>query len=737
MSSSSKAMNHALQLARAKTYFEKKQYADVCEVCKEILFSMPQHPEANYLIAISLFKMNVLHEAFKHLQNALLSDSAEPKYLNAYIEGLVQTYQGQQIDLLISAAQFLTVTAPRQGQSWHMLGVGLAQAKKPLEASVALQRATKLLPENPFILSSLGNALSEIGHKEEAVAAYDKAILLKPDFAMAYSNRGNALKDLLLRSEAFDSYQKALQLKPDYAEVYSNMGVLHKQLGEFGEAISAFEKSIELNPGLIPAHNNLASVLRSVGRLEESLKRCEFVLSKQSNYPEYWSNYGYSLADSFRLDDAIECFIRALSIYPDDTGDNSRQTLCSLFFILNYHPDLSAEAIYDVYCDYERKFGAPYRSFWSRFNNDKQTQRKLKIGYVSAAFAMHPCKFFLEPLMAHHDHNAFEIYGYAEIDKVDEFTERYQGYCDHWLVTTGMPDQQLANQIRSDQIDILVDISGHTGGNRLSVFARKPAPVSLHWLDFGYTTGLKAVDYYLTDNQTIPVGTEHVFSEQPWRLPGSALVYRPGPAMGDVSDLPANKNAFITFGTLTRSIRINYRVIRAWVAILNAVPNSMLMIDSGNFRGVEVQEAMAARFTSLGIERERLLIGCHSPPWDTMRQIDIGLDCFPHNSGTTLCETLYMGLPFITLAGRPSVGRLGASILSAAGYPQWIAFSEDEYVAKAIELASDIPKLSDYRRNLRQNMQASSLMDEPRFAKEVEQAYFQMWQRYCTQEEQI
>ena len=737
MSPSYETMSETQQLARARACFDIGQYPQVCEICKEILFTLPHHPEANYFFALALLKMGVLPEVFARLQIALQGNSDEARYLNAYIDCMVQAYHTQQIDLLISSAQKLTEIAPLQGQAWHMLGVGLAQKKSPAEASEALKRATQLLPENPFILCSLGNALGEIGHKEEAVAAYDKAIQLKPDFAMAYNNRGNALKDLLLRKEAFSSYSKALALKPDYADVYSNMGVLHKQLGDFQEAICAFEKAIELNPGLITAHNNLASALRSVGRLQESLRKCEYVLNAQPNVVEHWSNYAYTLADSFQLDDAIQCFIKALSIYPDDAGENARQTLCSLFFILNYHPDLSAEAIYDVYRDYERKFGAPYRAMWAPFKQAKLPDRKLKIGYVSAAFAMHPCKFFLEPLMSHHRHDDFEIYGYAEIDKVDEFTGRYKSYCDHWLVTTGMPDQQLADRIREDEIDILVDISGHTGGNRLSVFARKPAPVSLHWLDFGYTTGLKAIDYYLTDHPTIPVGTEHVFSEQPWRLPRSALAYRPGPGMGEVSALPAEKNHFITFGTLTRSIRINYRVVRAWVAILKAVPNSTLIIDSGSFRNAEVQELMAGKFTALGIERERIQIGCHSPPWDTMRQIDIGLDCFPHNSGTTLCETLYMGLPFITLAGRPSVGRLGASILSAAGYSQWIAYSEQEYVEKAIKLASDIPALAECRRTLRQKMQTSSLMDESGFAKDVEQAYRQMWQRYCEQENQL
>jgi protein O-GlcNAc transferase len=302
---------------------------------------------------------------------------------------------------------------------------------------------------------------------------------------------------------------------------------------------------------------------------------------------------------------------------------------------------------------------------------------------------------------------------------------------DHWVPTRGMSDAALAERIRADGIDILVDVAGHTAHNRLGVFARKPAPVSLSWLGFGYTTGLSAVDYLLTDEVGVPAGSEGLFSEIPWRLATPSFAYRPAEGMGEVSPLPALRHGQVTFGTLTRAVRINHRTIRVWSQILKRVQGARLVIDSRDFQGASMQEALAEKFSAQGIERGRLQIGYHSPPWDVLRDMDIGLDCFPHNSGTTLDESLYMGVPYVTLAGRPSVGRQGSMVLQGAGHAEWIARTEEEYVDKAVALARDLPGLARVRAGLRAQMQASALMDEAGFARKVEAAYREMFAKWA------
>jgi len=344
----------------------------------------------------------------------------------------------------------------------------------------------------------------------------------------------------------------------------------------------------------------------------------------------------------------------------------------------------------------------------------------------------HSCTFFMEPLLAHHDAQQVEVFAYADQAYEDAATQRYKQVVAHWVPTRGMADAALAQRIRADGIDVLVDVAGHSAGNRLGVFARKPAPVSLSWMGFGYTTGLSAIDYYLTDAASAPEGSEHLFAETPWRLPDCPFTaYRPpADAMGDVSPLPALQRGYVTLGTLTRSARINAHTVRVWTRVLQRLPSARLVIDSSSFRDQAVQDALVQQFTAQGIARERLHIGYTSPPWDLLRGIDIGLDCFPHNSGTTLFETLYMGLPFVTLESRPSVGRIGSAILHGLGRPEWIARTEDAYVDTLVALASDLPALARIRATLRPQMQASSLMDERGFARKVEAAYRQMFQKW-------
>jgi predicted O-linked N-acetylglucosamine transferase (SPINDLY family) len=251
------------------------------------------------------------------------------------------------------------------------------------------------------------------------------------------------------------------------------------------------------------------------------------------------------------------------------------------------------------------------------------------------------------------------------------------------------------------------------------------------WLGFGCTTGLSAIDYILIDDEMAPAGTDHLFVEQPWRLDTTNFAYRPKLGMGGVSELPALQNGHIRFITLSRAIRFNYRVVRTWAEILHRVPGSRLVVDSNSYFSERMQSDLHEMFAQHGIEANRIEIGFHTPPWNVLRSADITLDCFPHNSGTTLFESLYMGLPYVTLAGRLGVGRIGASTLAGLGRREWIAQTEAEYIEKVVALASDIPELARIRAGLRQEMQASTLMDEPGFARKVEQAYRDMFKKWC------
>jgi predicted O-linked N-acetylglucosamine transferase (SPINDLY family) len=367
-----------------------------------------------------------------------------------------------------------------------------------------------------------------------------------------------------------------------------------------------------------------------------------------------------------------------------------------------------------------------------KFESRRKSNRKLKVGYVSPDFRKHATRHFILPLLENHDHNAFEIFAYANLlEKADSFTDKYESLVDHWCDVTSLTSDTFARKIYDDQIDILLDLAGHTHGNRLLTFARRPAPIQVTWLGFGYTTGVRAIDYILMDEHCAPPGSEALFAETPWRLETTPFAFRPASDMGVPGVTPAVSTGSVTFVSLSRSIRLNARVVAVWSEILKRVPKSRLVIDSRSFKIQETRHALTESFAAHGIASDRLSIGYHTPPWDVLRSADITLDCFPHNSGTTLFESLYMGLPYITLAGRPSVGRLGSSILHGLGHPEWVAHSEADYIDKAVALASDLDRLAFLRASLRDEMERSPLMDEHGFARRVEGAYRSMWQRWC------
>lgn len=664
----------------------------------------------------------------------------------------------------LEACQRATALLPNDFGVHFNLGIVLASSGRHQEAIAAYHKALSLSPDSPDILCNLGNSLSAIGKMNESEQHFRKAIQKHPVNPSAYNDLGNTLVKLGKSEEAIDCYAQAIKLKPNFPEVHSNLGNILKDCNRFPEAEVAYRNALKLRPDFPEVLYNLANILRLQSRLDEAIICFEKAVTLLPDFADAYNNMGVCYKEQQRYEPAEQSYLRAIAIRPEfaeaysnlgsmytaqarlaeaelslrkalEIQPNYYRAFSNLLFLLNYHPEKKADEIFGYYREFNERFCLPFKNYWQPFSNAKHSDRRLKIGYVTPQFCRHPVQHFLQPLIEHHNKTQFELFAYVESYKFDDVSQRYQEVMDHWIDTSSLNDDSMAQRIRSDGIDILVDIAGHTGGNRLMVFARKPAPISLHWLDFGYTTGLTAIDYYLTDSATVPVGAENLFSEEPLRLPTPSLVYRPASGMGPVSTLPALKNGFVTFGTLTRAVRINQKSVRVWAEILKSVANSRLVIDSGNFQDLSMRSWLLNLFADQGITSERLVIGFHSPPWDLMREIDIGFDCFPHNSGTTLFEKLYMGIPFITMADRPSVGRLGYSILEGVGHPEWIASSENEYIDRAVRLADDLDSLANLRAGLRMRMISSPLMDETGFAKKVETAYMKIFSRWCEEEQ--
>ncbi|MDR3630594.1 MAG: tetratricopeptide repeat protein [Desulfocapsaceae bacterium] len=703
--------------------FNQKQYEQCEATARSLLSHFPENALAWKALGLTLRYRNRLDEAVKALKRAVLLARDDLEIYNALGDCL---HNLKRFPEAVEAFKQSLAHNPQVAESHYLLANTLfAQGNLP-EAQTCYEKAVQLRPDFAEALGNLGNTLQLLGRISEAEKSFEKALAAKPDFAEAFYNLGNLRKGQNRPEEAIILYRNALSCRPDYPEACSNLGIALQMLGRHAEAEDSYHRALEISPDFTQAHINLGACLKDQGRYPESEQSYREALRIQPDSALAASNLGSVLKERGHLPEAETCLRRALEIDPDFTEAHS-----NLLFLLNYHPDRSAEEIYAEYRNFNARFGLPLQAEHRPHTNSRQAERVVKVGYVSPQFRLHSSRHFLEPLLAHHDRQSFEIFAYADVTKEDEFSARYRSYVDHWIITADLDDAALADCIREDGIDILVDLSGHTANNRLKVFARKPAPISLHWLDFGYTTGLTAIDYYLTDEATVPPGSEGLFSELPWRLPTPSFAYRPAEGMGEISPLPAASRGYITFGTLTRAVRINHRTIRVWSEILKRVENSRLVIDSSNFISPGMQNELAERFKAYGIGGQQLDIGFHSPPWDVLRNMDIGLDCFPHNSGTTLIETLYMGVPYISLASRPSVGRIGSAILKSFGHPEWIAETEEEYVAKAVALAADPDELMRLRTSLRREMQTGPFMDEPTFVRKVESAYWEMFAQWC------
>lgn len=752
----------------------------------------PQFTHAHFNLGILFQQQNHLEDAIRHYQELLKID---PNHYYAHCNlSTIYTLQGRLDEAETCLQRAITVRPDLSNADFLLVHIYQQQSRQS-DIEIALKNLWQRQPDNHAARDALLNLYTQLGRFADAAVIYRQMLAASPTDSIAHYNLGVMLKEQNLVQEAQNCFQKAVQLKPDFTESYANLGLTFQDQGKFREAEASYRRSLECNLKYTHALTNLAHLLHANGRNAEAEENYRKAIECEPNNPEHLCNLGknlfaqqrYSESESCfqqalaldpkfvdalheygkllmfvnRLEAARNCFENAIRMKPDNAiaynllGDLlSTQgkapeaiTLYSraleykpgfsiaysgMLFNLNYHPDLSAEEIYTAYQEYERRFIATYYQEQRPHTNSKISDRRLKIGYVSPDLRRHPMQHFLEPLLAHHDKRQFEIFAYPELLTEDAVSARYRNYVDHWVPTKALSNEALSEKIRADGIDILVDLAGHTGDNRLQVFARKPAPVSLSWLGYGYTTGMSAVDYFLTDATCAPEGSDAIFAEQVWRVDTPVFAYRPADGMGVMNTLPALNNGYVTLGTLSRAVRINHKVIRTWAKILQRLENAKLVIDSANFRDAAIRASFEDKFAALGIERSRLLIGAHSPPWDVLRGLDIGLDCFPHNSGTTLFETLYMGVPFVTLADRPSVGRLGSSILQGLGRAEWIATDEDDYVNKVVSLASDLDNLNTIRLTQRTQMQNSPLMDEVALTRKIEAAYRSMWQRWCS-----
>jgi protein O-GlcNAc transferase len=680
----------------------------------------PDEPRHHFGLGQTLQALGRHAEAAAAYRRAL---HADPSSADAHFAlGVALQSQGDHAGAMV-AYQSAVALQPDHVGAIGNLGVALQESAQIDEAVKLLRTAARLQPAMMSHALNLGIALCRQRNFAEAETVLRGALLLHPDSPEALFNLGNALHGLGRLREGADQYGRALALRPRYADALNNLGNIHKELGEFASAEAAYGAAIEARPDYATALNNLGCLLRTMGRTAEAESALRRGLQVSPAHSALHDNLGSVLKDLGQLDEAIDCFRKAVELDPSNpaTHGNLAYALC--------FQSLQADAVRDECLRWNERFAAklPARSH----ANDPSPSRRLRIGYVSPDFRDHCQSLFTIPLLARHDHTAFEVFCYSSVERPDDLTRRIQGLADHWREVRPLDDEALASEIRDDGIDILVDLTMHMAGGRPLLFARRPAPVQIAWLAYPGTTGMHAMDYRLTDARLDPPGYDSHYSERSIRLPDSFWCYDPLTDQPQVNALPALERGYVTFGCLNNPCKLTDATLQLWGGVMRAVPNSRLRLlaAEGPYRTRLLQ-----RLAAQGIDAARVDFVPYRKRAEYLRSyhdIDIGLDTFPYNGHTTSLDSLWMGVPTVTRVGETCVGRGGLSQLFQLGLLELAAESDSGLVAAATALAGNLKRLAELRAGLRSRLEKSPLMDAARFARGIETVYRGLWNTHC------
>lgn len=603
--------------------------------------------------------------------------------------------------------------------------IALYRAKRWAEAEKAFHEILARKPDCADALHHLGLMALQVGQPSPAVDYLGRAAALAPNDPAIHSNLGEAYRRVGRSREAIASLRHALALRPEFANALCNLGAVLSADDQFDEAIACFRKALAINPALAEASNNLGFVLAKTGHADQATAFCRHALALRPEFSDAHNNLGTVYRDQGQLDASLDHFRRAIALNPGDT-----KAQANFLYTLWFHPNYDAPGILRAHREWAALCADPLRSPSTARPNTRDPERRLRIGYVSPDLRDHVVGRNLLPLLQHHDHRCFVIFCYADVPRPDAVTALLRAGADTWRDITGWQDEQLAAQVRADQIDILVDLTLHMTGNRLLAFARKPAPVQATFAGYPGTTGLHAMDYRLTDPFLDPLGTEADYSEMSVRLARTFWCYAPGGDEPPVAPLPALQHGHVTFGCLNNFCKVNAEGLRLWARVLRATPTSRLRLLAHEG---EQRQRVRTMLQNENVAPERIEFvspRARTRYLELYAQIDLSLDTLPYNGHTTSLDAMWMGVPVVTRIGKTVVGRAGWSQLSNLQLTELAAHTDEQFVEIACALAGDLPRLATLRSSLRARMEKSPLMNAPGFARDIETAYRAMWRRW-------
>ncbi|OIQ97451.1 photosystem I assembly protein Ycf3 [mine drainage metagenome] len=750
---------------------------------------LPNDSEVQYNLGNSFYDQHLLPEAVSCYRKAVKLDSGFA--MAHYNLGSVLKDQGLFAKAIVSYKKALSISPEHAAMNFN-LALMLYEQADYIGAIEYYQRGLLLQPDFVMAYVILGASYKAVGELHKAEASYRNALSLDPNCFDAHNNLGVILSAMGDIVEAESCYRTAIKLEPNFASAYNNLGVLFKDQGRNVEAESYFIASLEKDPLYFLAHNNLAVTYRDQGRLSESELSCRNAIKVKPDYAEAYSNLGLALDGMGRLQEAVSAFEKALEYDPENAAMlsnfsvtlntlsqltraeaylkkalelapefvNAHVNLCvnylaqgrihdaeaiclkalkiqpdnaeaqnNLLFLMNYSDSYSANDCFEAASQYGLMVAEKADASFSSWRCESQP-KLLRIGLVSGDLRQHAVSYFLENLVKHIEPSSLELIAYSTNARQDEVTARLKPYFSGWTSLVGISDKAAAQFIHNDGVHLLLDLSGHSAGNRLPIFAWKPAPVQVSWLGYFATTGVKAIDYFIADEVGVPKCNKSQFVERIKYLPDTRLCFTAPDAEVVVSALPALANGYVTFGCFQNMAKVGDDVLDLWAEVMRGVPHSKLRWQCKSFRDASVAEGLKKRLLKRGIQPDRIILlgsTLREAYFYAHAEVDMMLDTFPFTGGTTTCEALWMGVPTLTLAGSTLIARQGASLMSAAGLADWVAESKDEYVKKALFFAGDLSKLVYLRAGLRQQVLTSPLFDASRFARNMENVLWEMW----------
>jgi len=611
---------------------------------------------------------------------------------------------------------------------------GVAHARGQFDKAVSfMTQAIALNPSMPGHYSNLGNLYKFLNRDAEAIHCFEKILSLQPENIHILLQLADCSTRIGRIQNAIDYYKKTLLIDSGVPEIHCAIACVYLKAGQYDAAVCSFEEACRLRSDYGEAYHGLGDVFRLTGHFEKALTFYKRALDHPASLDiaSIHSNIGTCKQYIGDIRGALNAFNDAVRSSPD-----RYELYTNMLMALNYSDEHEPDGVFDAHSRFQACYADKFSSSTVSYSSNKNPERKLKVAYVSSNLYDHSVAHFIAPVLDHHDSEHYEVHVYQDNEKDDAITRGLRAMSQYWTAVAGISDEELFQQIRDDDIDILVDLNGHTADNRLLVFARKPSPVQVSWIGYPNTTGLSSMDYRITDAIADPPGlTEHLHTERLVRLPDVFSCFRPADPCPVIAEPPVLEKGYITFGSFNNFAKLTPSVLELWGRLLNKYRDSHLLLKDKLFHSKEIRNRVADYFYRAGIEVSRIdLMSSDASKYEHLAryaQMDIALDPFPYNGTTTTCEALYMGVPVITLAGKAHAGRVGASFLSTVGLGEYVAKSTGQYLDLAIELAADIARLRKIRSTMRKRLISSPLFEADVFTRNLELTYRNMWREYC------